>query len=97
MSGQRTVGGKFNSIGGGPTQQENAALVVRLVGEIGAEGHATLNTEDRLFLDDTKFKLNQTGNKMFGWRQVERIVIIHRNVMMERASKAAAKVRGPGL
>lgn len=82
--GTSTVGGKFNSIGGAGTQRANVALIIKLCGEIGVDGYATLDPPDRMFIDDTRIKLNQATSAMFGWRQVERMVAIHHHVMEAR-------------
>lgn len=76
----RTIGGKFNSIGDAEQVKANAELVTRLVREMDRWDLDMLEMPDLFFLDDTRRKLNQPGNKMFGWRQVEAIVRIHKAV-----------------
>lgn len=99
MTTQRTIGGKFNSIGDGPTQKDNAALMVKLCGEIGSDGYRLLERDDQLFIDDCKFKMNMAGNIMFGHKQVEKMVAVHKYVMMRRAQENAKRdgtLSGPG-
>lgn len=81
-----TLGGKFTSLPDGKSQAENAALVVRLCGEIGVDGYATLDKYDKIFIDDVRIKLRTTRGQpaMFGWRQVEAMVRIHGKVMADR-------------
>jgi hypothetical protein len=84
-AGTSTVGGKFDSIGQVEEQQANHALVVRLLAEIiPLVHHASSN--DRLFLQDVRIKLNQQGsNAQFGWRQVEAMVRVHAEVLDKEA------------
>lgn len=74
----RVHGGKFNSIGSAQDQEANAALVVRLLGEVGVDGYPLLTPDDKLFVDDVRLKVQAVhGTKqkvMFGWRQVEKMV-----------------------
>jgi hypothetical protein len=81
-----TLGGKFNSIGSREEQQSNLALIVKLLGEIGSDG--VVSSNDRLFLDDVRIKLRQMGqNASFGWRQVEKMVAVHKAVVEGRRQK----------
>jgi hypothetical protein len=78
-------GGKFDSIGNKSQQQENLALAVRLLGEIGADGKEMVPTNERLFLIDCMIKINQEGTRAtFGWKQVEELVRIHAEVMYRK-------------
>jgi hypothetical protein len=84
-----TIGGKFQSTGKAEEQRENRALVIRLMGEIGADGKATVAKNDQLFLEDCMVKLNRysgssAGLAVFGWRQVEKMVALHAEVMAAR-------------
>lgn len=80
-----TLGGKFDSIGQREEQQANLKLVTRLMGEIGPDGEKKVSSNDRLFLQDVRIKLNQSGSAaMFGWRQVEAMVRIHAEVVGAR-------------
>lgn len=89
----RTVGGKFNSIGSAEQQEDNVALVTRLCGQIGVDGYLLVKPEDRPFIDDTRYKLNAAGYKAFGWRQVEKMVTIHKYVEEVRKCQAAGAKR----
>lgn len=84
------IGGKFNSIGSANQQAENAALVSRLSREVGVDGYTLLvasgDLTAQVFLDDTRFKLQQE-RPQFGWRQVQRMVEIHAKVVGMRAAK----------
>lgn len=95
-----TVGGKFNSIGSAEEQRANKELVVKLMGEVGSDGERMVSSNDRLFLQDVRIKMNQMGNSAaFGWRQVEAMVRIHAEVMGKRKGqeeKANGKQHGTG-
>lgn len=84
--GGRCVGGKFASTGTKTQMAENLALVVRLMSEIGADGMQYVEAKDRLFVDDTRYKLRGgNGSQMvFGWRQVEAMVRIAKYVKEAR-------------
>lgn len=76
-----TLGGKFESIGSAEQQGDNLALVTKLMGEID---RAKVAEADRFFIEDVQSKLaGSPGIKrgMFGWRQVEAVVRIHKYVM----------------
>lgn len=88
-----TVGGKFNSIGSAKVQSENSALMVRLCGEIGIDGYQTLTPADKIFIDDVRHKLRSGGNLMFGWRQIEHMVEVHKAVVQARLEASNAKSR----
>lgn len=86
---QRCVGGKFTSTGTKTQMAENLALVIRLMGEIGTDGMQHVEAKDKLFVDDTRLKL-QGGNgsqMVFGWRQVEAIVRIAKYVKEVRDAR----------
>lgn len=77
--------GQFDSIGTADQQSQNSALVVRLMGEIGQDGKQSLPPMDRIFLTDCQIKLNSNGSKVaFGWKQVEKVVALHKLVMEGR-------------
>ena len=76
-TGTSTLDGKFNSIGGKEEQQANHALMVGKLGEV-IPLLRFVTSDDRLFLQDVRIKLNQSGsNAVFGWRQIEAMVRIH--------------------
>jgi hypothetical protein len=82
-----TIDGNFNSIGNAQQQQNNLALVTKLMGEIGPDGSSLpcVDSNDRLFLNDCRIKMNQGGStSVFGWRQVAGMVRIHKAVMEYR-------------
>lgn len=95
-----TLGGKFDSIGNVSDQTQNLALITRLLGEIGQDGYALpcVTPNDRIFICDCRIKLNQEGGRaVYGWRQVEKMVEIHRRVVDERKRLAEnAKLSGAG-
>lgn len=85
----RCVGGKFHSTGTKAQMAENLALVTRLMGEIGADGMAHVKPKDKLFVDDTRYKLQGPfgGHRVFGWKQVEAMVRIAAYVKEVRDAK----------
>lgn len=85
-----TIGGQYSSTGNLTDQQNNLALVTKLMGEIGQDGEKYAHPEDRIFLQDTRIKMNQFGSgATFGWRQVEAMVRVHKEVMDARAKYSA--------
>lgn len=79
---------KFNSIGNRETQQATLALMTRLCGEVGIDGYKLLTPDEKAFIDDVRYKLNQHGSNMFGVRQVARMKDIHTLVMARREEEA---------
>ena len=76
-AGTSTLGGKFNSIGQAEEQKANHRLVVEKLGEV-LSLIKYVSSNDRLFLQDVRIKLNSFGSAAtFGWRQVEAMVRIH--------------------
>jgi hypothetical protein len=89
-----TIDGNFNSIGNVSEQKQNLALVTKLMGQIGSDGvHLPcVSDNDRLFLNDCRIKMNQSGsNAVFGWRQVEAIVRVHKAVIEYRSNATQIK------
>lgn len=93
----RTIGGKFNSTGGANDQEQNRALIAKLIGEIGQDGYDLLPSDDKLLLTDTRGKLSDRTASMFGWRQVEAIVRIHTFVMNTRHAHLDPKITAAPL
>lgn len=89
-AGGRCVGGKFHSTGTKGQMADNLALVTRLVGEIGSDGRALVEPKDLPFFDDTLYKLQRSGSAggMFGWKQVEAMVRIHKYVGEVRSANS---------
>jgi len=88
-----TMDGKFNSVGDMSQQKDNLALVTKLLGEIGRDGMVLpcVSSNDRLFLADCRIKLNQQGARaVYGWRQVESMVRIHKAVVAYREGNNVA-------
>lgn len=81
-----TLGGKFTSLPDGKSQAENAALVVKLCGQIGVDGYELCDKYERIFLDDVRTKIRTTHGQapMFGWRQIEAMVKLHAKVVKAR-------------
>lgn len=93
-----TIGGKFDSTGKSADHKANCALVTAKVGEIlgmlqdAPHGHSWADTNDRLFMQDVRIKLNQYGsNAVFGWRQVEAVVALHGRVQAKWKEHRADK------
>ena len=87
-------GGQFDSIGQKEQQQQNLALCTRLLGEIGSDGERLADSNDKLFLQDCRIKLNQFGaNAMFGWRQVESMVRVHGYIQERRMEANRQRAR----
>ena len=95
-AGTSTVGGKFNSIGNQTEQQANHALVVRLLGEV-LPMLQYVSSNDRLFLQDVRIKLNVHGSAaQFGWRQVEAMVRVHAECLEADKERVNAKGKRDG-
>ena len=73
-----TIDSNFNSTGDVNDQAANRELVVRLFAEV-LPYVDLLDSNDRLFLQDCRIKMNMYGSRVvFGWRQVAKIVAIHK-------------------
>lgn len=93
-AGTSTLGGKFDSIGQAEEQKANHALVVRLLGDILPLIYY-VSSNDRLFLQDVRIKLNTFGPAAtFGWRQVEAMVRVHAECLQKEEEKANGKHNG---
>ena len=86
-AGTSTLGGKFSSIGSSEEQKANHRIIVEKLAEvIPLIRH--VSSDDRLFLQDCKIKLNSYGSAAsFGWRQVEAMVRIHTAVKLKEAEE----------
>lgn len=83
---QSTLGGKFTSMGNSQSQGDVAALMVKMCSEIGTDGYLTLTKYDKIFIDDVRIKIRTTHGQapMFGYRQLEKMVAVHKAVMEAR-------------
>ena len=87
-----TLDNNFNSIGTAQDQMQNLELVTRLMGEIGMDGERMVDSNSKLFLQDCRIKLNQKGTgAMFGWRQVEKMVALHKQVTEQRNAEISKR------
>jgi len=75
-----TIDANFNSTGDVEDQGKNRELVLRLIPDI--RPHVTrLTFNDQQFIKDCLIKMNQMGSTViFGWRQVQKMVAIHKGV-----------------
>ena len=90
-AGTSTLGGKFSSIGTGEEQKANHRLVVEKMTEV-LPMIRHVSSDDLLFLQDVKIKLNSHGSAAsFGWRQVEAMVRIHTEVKDKEALDVSSK------
>lgn len=97
--GTSTLGGKFSSIGSGEEQRANHRLIVEKLAEVIPLVHH-VSSDDRLFLQDCKIKLNQLGAAAtFGWRQVEAMMRIYTDAMAKeengKRNRASSKGTSP--
>lgn len=79
---------KFHSLGTAKQQEADRALVCKLCGEIGVDGYELLDSRDRVFIDDIRYKL-QTAHRMFGTRQVKYIQEVVEKVREVRRAQQA--------
>lgn len=80
--------GKFDSTGSVSEQQANLATVTRMLPALEAEvAKGRVVMPDRVFIEDCRVKLRQSGSRaVFGWKQVERVVTLHRMLLPEHCS-----------
>ena len=98
-AGTSTLGGKFSSIGSSEEQKANHRIIVEKLAEvIPLIRH--VSSDDRLFLQDCKIKLNSYGSAAsFGWRQVEAMMRIDTDAMAKeengKRNRASSKGTSP--